>query len=184
MKKNKNWFSLVELMITIAVISIIWIVALKLNFNNLIDNQKSLMFSNDIYSNIEKVRNNALLWKWVWSWTFIYPDKWVIKVWTWWTNWTITWHFYTWWVLQNYDEFKVNFIDENSKISKLTCYDITKSNPNNITNIDIEIIWNSISLSWCSNPNNKILDIETSYKNFKKIVRINTITWIIEKVNN
>jgi hypothetical protein len=142
------------------------------------------MFSNDVYSNIEKIRNNAILWKWIWSWTFVYPDKWIIKISTWWTSWTIRWYFSSWWILQDYSDFKVNFINQYSKISKLICYDIKKTNPNIHSNIDIEITWNAISLSWCTIPNNKILDIETNYKNFKKIVRINTINWIIEKINN
>lgn len=185
MKKNKKWFSLIELIVVISMISIIWIAAWKINFNKLIDNQNSLMFSNDIYSNIEKVRNNSLLWKWVSSWTLIqYPEKWLVKIWTWWTNWTISWFFSTWWILTNYNEFKVNFINANAKINKLTCYNITKNNPNTKSNIDIEMIWNTITLSWCTTPDNKILDIETNYKWFKKVIRINTINWVIEKIDN
>lgn len=185
MKKNKKWFSLIELLI---VMVIIWIIALwanKINFNNLADNQNNMMFSNDVYSNIEKVRNNSLLWKWVVNWTSMqYPDKWVISIWTLGANWTISWMYSTWWTLKNYSDFKVNFIDTHSKINKLTCYDITKNNPSVKSSIDIEIIWSSLSISWCTTPNNKILDIETGYKNFKKVIRINAISWMIEKVDN
>lgn len=146
--------------------------------------QNSLMFSNDIYSNIETIRNNSLLGKWIFDGVeIIHPKKWSIQISTWSTSWAIQGFYSTGWALQNYKDFNVNFVDINSKISKLTCYNISKTNALVKPNVDLEIVWNALTLSWCTSPNNKILDITTDYKGFIKIIRINSVSWIIEKTD-
>lgn len=184
MKKNNLWFTLIELIVVISLIGILFITSTRMNFNINIDSQKSWSFTNEVFTKIETVRNNSLLWKWLPDWTnMIHPDEWILDFSTWTTtSWTASLLYLSWWNLLNYNDFKINFIDNNySKISKLTCYDVTWANPESFSNIKLEIYWSNLSLSWCTSPNDKILDIETKYKWLSKIIRINTVSWIIEK---
>jgi prepilin-type N-terminal cleavage/methylation domain-containing protein len=65
MKKNNykltTAFTLIELMITIAIIAIIILSLNNIDFNKMSSNQRLDMFTNSIITNIENIRNNALL---------------------------------------------------------------------------------------------------------------------------
>lgn len=189
MKKNKKWFTLIELIVVISLLAIITIASTKMNFNKNIEKQNSLMFANEIHSNIEMIRNNSLLWKWVSDGIdIIHPTKWNIHISTWivntWNHWIIKWQYSTGWTFAKYNDFEVKFIDTHSYISKLTCYDINKTTSSTQNNIDIEVIGSTLSFSWCTAPNNKILEIQSEYKSFRKKIRLNSLNGVIEKVDN
>jgi len=65
MKNSKNAFTIIELLIIIALISILVLGVMNINFNRQGDGQKLDMFTNQIYSTIELVRNNALMGRWI-----------------------------------------------------------------------------------------------------------------------
>ncbi len=181
MKKTLSGFTLLELMVVVAIIWILAIWASNIQFNPQIDKQNSLLFSNDIFTNIEKVRNNALFWKWVWSWsTLTYPEKWIINLDTNW-NGSISAKYSSWWTIYNYNDFRVDFLNQNSKISQLKCLSIDNLNSETWSYVDIEISKNNITLSWCSSPNDKILEITTNYKAFTNTIKLNTVSWLLEK---
>lgn len=181
MKKNKNWFTLMELIVVIAIIWVLTIWASRISFNSQIDNQNLEMFTNSIFSNIETIRNNSLLWKWMWTWTtMIYPEKWVVNISKTW-SWKIENFYQSWWISYNYKEININFINDFSKISEIKCRDINWNWYEIINNIDIEFSGKNITLSWCTYPNDKLLELTTNYKSFSKTIKLSKVTWLIEK---
>lgn len=177
MKKNSKWFTLIEILV---VISIIWILVVwynKINFNPQIDKQNSLLFLNNIFTTIEKIRNDSLIWKWVWT-DLIYPEKWIISL---STTGNLNISYLSWTTTIPYEDFNIDYINNSAYISKLKCFSIDKNFSTTTSNVDIEITWSNLSLSWCSSPNYKILEITTKYKNFENIIRLNTVSWVLEK---
>lgn len=172
-----------ELLVVIAIIWIIVVSLSKINFNPQIDNQNSEMFANSIYTSIEDVRNKSLLWKWVWSWSLLsFPEKFVVTVNTINSsnNWSISWSYLSGWIKYQLSDFLVDFINQNSLIKTLTCKNIDLTNSSTWATIDLEYNKWNLTLSWCS-INQKILEIETSYKWFNKTIKINSTTWVMEK---
>lgn len=183
MKKNKNWFSLSELLTVIAIVWILFFAVSKITFKPQIDNQNAHLLVNTIYGNIETVRNNSLLWKWVLSGsTLIHPSKWVIKLDTFWSGHILGYYSTNWW-LNQYGGFW-NFIIPNSQVQELKCININNSTLFHTgTQIDIEMIGSTIAFSGCSAPNNGILDIKLRHSNTFKIIRMNTVTGLMQKIN-
>lgn len=181
MKKNKNWFTLIEIIVVIAIIWVLIVWASRINFNPQIDKQNSDMFTNNIFSNIETIRNNSLLWKWMWSWVkMFYPEKWVVNISKTW-SWKIENFYQSWWISYNYKEININFINDFWKISEIKCRDINWNWYEIINNIDIEFSGKNITLSWCTYPNDKLLELTTNYKSFSKTIKLSKVTWLIEK---
>jgi len=177
MKKSINWFSLIELLV---VISVIWIVifwASKINFNPQIDKQNSLLFLNNIFTTIEKIRNDSLFGKWVWT-NLSYPDKWIISL---ARHRNLNISYLSWTNNIPYTDFHINYLNNLASIEKLTCKTLDNSLSSTTNNIEIEITWSNLTLSWCTSPNQKILEITTKYKNFENIIKLNTVSWVIEK---
>lgn len=63
-KKNRKAFTLLEIMVVIALIAIIMTWVSTLNFSSLSNSQKAEILANKIISQIEEARNNILVWKW------------------------------------------------------------------------------------------------------------------------
>lgn len=183
MKKNTYWFTLIEILVVIALIWILIVGASNFSLNNNIDKQKSLWYAQEIQTHIERVRNQALLWKWFLSWsTIIHPQKWRVQIKAN-TGTGVVWYYQNGAIFSLYNDIQIKIPDHNAKISTLTCYNITRSGSGNSTVVDIDFVGNWITFSWCTSPNNKILDIETKYKNFSKIIRFHSISWVMEKVD-
>lgn len=184
MKKQKiKAFTLIELMVVIA---LIWIIALwisNINFNNLSDRQILDWFFYKIKTNIETIKNNALIWKAIKNWTETFvPKMWRIDFnsdWNWAWTWTIKTYYSKDWIIFN------NILNNN--ISSEKFYGIEIKNFWNILNTAnwtwaILIEWNKLSLTWTILPTtDKELEIKVSYKNFDKVFTINTISWVIEE---
>lgn len=183
MKKNKNWFSLSELLTVIAIVWIIFFAVSKITFKPQIDNQNAHLLVNTIYWEIETVRNNALLWKGVLSGsTLINPSKWVIKADTIWSGHIMS-YYSTGWTFTQYGWFG-NFIIPNSQVQELKCINISNSTLFHTgTQIDIEMVGSTMTFSWCNAPNNGILDIKLRHASTFKIIRINTVTGLMQKIN-
>ena len=179
MKKQKKAFTLIELMVVIALIWIVALSAWNLNFNSLSDRQRVDWFFYKIKTNIETIQNNALIWKAIDdSWLFV-PKKWRIDFdssnnWTW--SWTIKTYYLN--DLGSYIAYT-----ENNTISE-KFYSIIIKNWWNILDSSwtwaLIIEWWNLSLTW-SSLTSKILEIEAKYKDFSKIFTINTISGVIEE---
>lgn len=180
MIKNNNWFSLIELLVVIAIIGIIVVGSSRIDFNPQIDKQNFDMFTNNVFTSIEGVRNNALLGKWVGSGSiFTHPEKWIIKLSSIWTG-SVQAEYQSGSNIYPLWDFRVDFLNQNAKISELRCESIDGYTSTGSV-IDIELSGKTMSLSGCSSEQ-KILKIKTEYKNFHKIIQVNSITWLIEKL--
>ena len=175
-------------MVVIALISIIILGATRVDFNRSSNQQKLAIFTNEIVSKIETVRNNALIWKGI-GIDVETPDQWRIIIWNT-SPGSIETSYYTWGSWTNSDEYSVN-PDSFYEITDLNCISLD----NNITeaaagNRALYIDGNELALSefnttptppsTCSNNGFKILEFTTSYRNLTKTVRINTLSWLIE----
>ena len=178
MKKLKSGFTLLELMIVIAIIwiSIIW--ATNISFNSLSNKQRVEWFFYKIKNNIETVKNNVLIWRETFDWTnTIVADIWNIDF-----NNSLSWSVKTYY----YDQLDIKKSFWDFDIIPEKFYEIIVYNDWNRINdsetASIIINWRNLSLTGIT-TNNKILEIETKYKDKSKRFTINTISWVIEEIN-
>jgi len=178
MKKNNFWFSLIELLVVIA---IIWILALSISnfdFNKWMDKQYLLQYKNDIFTLIEKTRNDSLLWKSL-SWNLlIIPNERRITITT--NNTTNSWSV----KLTNWSWSTDIWYSENINIPKFFSVNNLSCLSSTITIIDLIFSWPNLSYSWWCLTNFKSvnkLNIEVKYKSLTWSIIINPITNIIEK---
>jgi len=175
MKKNIKAFTLIELVVVTAIIAIIATAVINLNFTSQVDKQKWMDSSNMIFNQINKVKTESLLWKWIWE-DLIFPDERIIKINTW--N-LITWYLSGWINI----ELENSIFLENFEIDNIKCFDYNKVNSWSINSIDLIFRWYDLSFSWCDNSfSGAILEFETKYKkqNINKFY-INSISWILKK---
>lgn len=180
MKNIKMGFTLIEIIVTITIISIItyWLSSI-FSYNNS-DKEKAKIYSNSIKINIEDARNNWLLWKWIKNWSNIeFPKKSYIAIKKDWKN--IVYYYINSLdnTIINNDILKPEYV---WNIKEIKCFTLNESNSSTINNqVDIEFIWNTISFSWCTSPaNSKILKIKTSFNGLENTIKINSVTWLIE----
>ena len=67
MNKNNNAFTIVELLVAIVVVIIITLSWSNIAFRAISDKQNLEISTNKIISEIERVRNNSLIWKGIWT---------------------------------------------------------------------------------------------------------------------
>lgn len=169
-KKIKKAFTLVELMVIIALIAIVYLWMTWINFNKLSNEQKSEIFANKIISILEEQRDNSLTWKWIYDSVnskFIEVSKRSVEISTWENfeiiskaDWTQTW--------------KVTK-SEKQKIEKISCW--TSDIPwNAIINFENE----KISFNNCKEN----LKIQVDFNWAKNEVEIDKISWLIKKCKN
>ena len=171
MKKN-NAFTLLEIMIVIALIWIIALWATKINFKLLSDRQRLDWFFYDIKTKIETIQNNALIWKAVKNWTdLVVPDKWQIDFNNSWSGIIVSQYF----IWNNKNEF-------NKIIPKQFYYIETSTWILNSSTWSLLIEGSNMTLTWVSS-NDKILKIKIGYKQFSKTLELNTISGVIEETN-
>jgi type II secretory pathway pseudopilin PulG len=182
-KKIKNAFTLIELLVWIAIIWILLLSASKINFNRLSIKQELDIFTNNVKSNFENIRNNSLSWKWIWTWTeLIIPEKWKIEY-SDYNSWTIINSTFSWSVRTSLDiapKFKTGY-----SISKIRCLQLNWTEdyvfPASTWTWEIEFIWSNIFLKWdCSTSTSKILELTIKNRSETKILLINTLNWLIE----
>ena len=191
-KSNYSAFTLIELLVGIIIVTIIILWIGKINFNKIWDKQKLDKKIIQIISQIETIRNNSLLWKWIWT-NLDVPEKYEVHFWNTW-SWNIKIYYNTWWVDTEYIfDKKINFWNNYEYISKLNCMKANTDRevvPDENFDDDIQswtwiIIfeWWNISLSWaCDKPVAKVFQVEITKKTFKRKFQINTINWLIEIV--
>ena len=176
-KTNHKWFTLVELMVVIALISIITLSATRIDFNRSSDQQRLAIFTGEIASKIETVRNNALIGKWV-GVNLETPESWEIQI-SDISAWSLQTTYNTGWPFIANNEYSVtpnNFYS----IWNMRCLQFNNTSETISWNTTIRISGNSMELFWCSSNDFKILEFTTSYRDFTQTVRINTLSWLIE----
>lgn len=181
MKKYKKGFTLIELIVAIALIWILAVAISSLNFNKISDNQRALIFTNDVFTPIEAVRNNSLLWKWVLN-DLSTPTKTIIEMSTA-NSWSLNINYYSWSTLSRTENW-LSFIPFSS-ISDLKCSNIDFSSSWSTNNVWIIFEWNNITFSNCMfdwTNTWAILDIKTKYKSLENTIRLNSVSGTIEKL--
>lgn len=176
MIKNKKWFTLAELLVWI---TIIWILALwvsQINFNTISDKQRAETYLSKIKTSIETVKNNSLIWKWIWT-DLIVPEKWKIDLKSW-SGHLVTSYFSWTWI--NYSSY--SYTPENNlyTIKSIECAKLDWTSDTVSETWSIVISWSKLSLNWCPDDSYKILRINSNYKQFENTFEINTVSWIIE----
>jgi len=180
---NYFWFTLIEILVAIAIVAIIALSSTKFNFNNVSNKQKLKTFNNNIVSNIEIIRNNSLMWRGVWT-SLIIPKSWRIdfsKSW----SWKILVSYSSWWT--DYPEKNIVF-NWGYYLNTINCFKINDKLLDTFTwstlwTWTLIVSWNSITWSGsslCDDITNKKIEIITWFKNFTWSILINTVNWLIE----
>lgn len=178
--KSKKAVTLIELIVWIGIITFIAIGASQLNFNTLNNRQKLEIFSNNIISQFEQIRNDALLGKWIWT-NLITPEQWRIDysnnssgaVHSYYLTGSWYWSHYEniiWW-----DGFSIN---------NFQCYQIdwTTLEYTLWNNETASIYFNNgkLNLSGSCTPSSKILEFDVHYNNFSDTIKLNSLNGLIE----
>lgn len=178
-KDTKIAFTLIELLVAITIITIMALWVSSLDFNRLSWKQKLEIFTNNVKTNYESIRNNALSWKWIWN-NLDIPKKWKIDFsksnsWTIITSYSNDW---TIWNTYNNTSFQNSY-----QILSIRCLknNWTLDNVLNTWTWTIELSWINTTLWWdCSNNTSKILEITFRNKTYDtKKLEINTLNWLV-----
>jgi prepilin-type N-terminal cleavage/methylation domain-containing protein len=187
---QKKAFTLIELMVWISIISIISLWVTKLFWNKIPDKLRLDLFTNKFTWIIDSVKNYALVWKWIWP-TLETPKYFKIDI-----ARTESWklnevsgsgyiktYYNTWLTDTYYAPMSLDKFANYYHISEISCKNLDLSNiTSTIDNISISYEWSNIVLSWCVDNYQKIVDLELFYKWFKKILRLNVISWVLEEI--
>jgi len=183
-KQKTNAFTLIELMVVIALIWIIALWANNITFKNLSDRQRLDWFFYQIKTNFETVQNNALIWKAIKlpDNSIIVPDKWEIQL----NNsssWIIQTYYYSWVTQRPFNENDI--ITDNYYSINTECENLNWTVNSSLTDTwSLFIEWWKLNFTWSilnCDSTQKVLRITTKYKNFEKVFTINTISWVIEE---
>lgn len=182
-KINNLGFTIVELVVWIAITVIIIMWSLSINFKSISDRQNLEIFTNKIIWEIEKVRNYALIWKWIGT-NILVPRMWKIEFNKWW-NWTWSWTLITsysmdWstWTQEN----KIN-VDKNISIQNVHCISVWWADVN-LTNTQTWIIffeWWKYNLWWDCLSSYSTLKIDTFSRWYNRTLEFDVINWLIKK---
>lgn len=179
MKNDKLWFTLIELLI---VIVIFWILALWIfnsSFNTTNDKQKLEIFTNKIISEIESVRTNALVWRWIWA-ELIIPDRWEIEIKRKESNWEAQVLIINYYINESQNQYSSITAQDWYEIHQIICDKYS----NNLglsekAIIKLEKSSYSIKCAWYNKYNKLLIGIK--YAGNEEYIEFNTINWLIER---
>ncbi len=170
-KKSLTGFTLIELLVVIAIIWVMALAVTRIDFNRISDSQKLDLFTNEVVSKLETIRNNALIGKWV-GINVETPDLWEIDI-----NDNE--------MVSKYDgvisdDYSISFIPWYT-ITPIECSPLDESTVETVSWVaTISITGRDLEISSGCSDTNKILTLTPSYKSFQKVIRINTVSWLIE----
>ncbi len=183
---HKSAFTLIELLTVIAITTIIALWVSRLNFNTISDKQNLDRHVTKVVAYFETIRNNALLWKWIWT-TLQHPEYYKIDFSNiWW--WKIISHSHSWWtntILSSptspvFSGWTVN------TLSWLRCLQLDWSEDQTIISWtgSIQITGANMLLTWeCTSDSSKILELEIARKGYTKKIHINTLNGLISIID-
>lgn len=173
---NKKGFTIIELLVIIAIIGIISLLVMNFDFNKKTSIEKSDRIINKISSILKTEIFNSQAWKWVefWSWIMI-PDYREININTW--NIVIN---YIWSKTLTWEIFSYPFYLEKLYEIKSLDYELKDSSTWTITQPFSIILsnWN-ISFSWSDSQAVKLI-IRAWYKPIYKTLKLDRRAWTIE----
>lgn len=184
-KKNKNAFSLIELVVVIGLITFIALTATSLNFQWLSDKQKLEIFSNRIITQIEAIRNDALVWKNLYDTTkkiwFEDIEQWEIAI----NKTTATLEVTAYPRQKDISEVKEPRIVTTNKASAWEKIEALKCNwawwEKSIDSAKIVFEWTKTAkVIWEDCNENSILQFELSYSKEKWIIKFDPVSWLVE----
>ena len=184
-KKNKNAFSLIELVVVIGLITFIALTATSLNFQWLSDKQKLEIFSNRIITQIEAIRNDALVWKNLYDTTkkiwFEDIEQWEIAI----NKTTATLEVTAYPRQKDISEVKEPRIVTTNKASAWEKIEALKCNwawwEKSIDSAKIVFEWTKTAkVIWEDCNENSILQFELSYSKEKWIIEFDPVSWLVE----
>ncbi len=182
MNYKKNAFTLIELIVWIAIIGILSLWIKNLYWNSIPDKQKLNLFTTKLVWIINTVKNYSLVWKWIWT-TLETPIYFKMKISKSWSG-SLETYYNTWATDFLYEPLSITNFDQYYSIQSIQCKSLDLIASWSISNVDISFEWSNITLSWCIDNYHKIIDINLLYKGFKKIIRLNGISWVVEEITN
>jgi len=177
-KKNKA-FTIVELLVAIAIITIISLWANSISFKSVSDKQWLEIFNNKIISEIERVRNNSLIWKGIWA-NLDVPKTWRIDFstsWSWILNTNYRLTDISPWILDSslpMDKFSINWV---------TCINVAWTLFPLTTTETWSIIfeWWKYKLWWNCIDSQSSIKISTLNRWFNYEIEFDVVSWIIKR---
>jgi len=172
--KKKQWFTLIEILIVITLVSILLIGFSRINLNRLSWKQKLDIETQKIVNIFEEVKNNALTWKAV-GVNLDYPEYWWINL-----SWSVVSYYNTGvWNNEVYSSWDPPL---NTSISSVRCYDLNESSTAIAGDITLSFSWSQNSISsdcglW--NPE-KIIKFTLSRPPFENTIEFHSISGIIK----
>jgi prepilin-type N-terminal cleavage/methylation domain-containing protein len=168
-RSTLSWFTLIEIIIVLGIIALLAVGISNVNWNRLTEKQRSAIFINRVISQVETIRNNALLGKWVWEHNMV-PDIWRIDI----GEGGIFVYYSSWATWNNYSS--ANIIpNQFESISSFDCGQGTSSTGS------IVIEQSQLSLSWsCDVSNHSSMYISLWYADFTEVISINTINGLVQ----
>lgn len=175
---QKKAFTLIELIVWIAIISLISLWISKLYWSNIPDKQRLDLFTNKLIWIIDSVKNYSLVWKWIWT-NLETPKYFKIEL----STWSYLKTYYNTWTTDiYYPLMSINPFNDFYEIHSIKCIRLDESSSTPVSDLSITYEWSNITLSWCSDNYEKIVDIELYYKWFKNKLRLNAISWVLEEI--
>jgi len=175
-KKGKNTgsgFTLIEVLVVIAVTAVLAIGVANINWNRLTDKQKVTIFKNRVISDVETIRNNALFGKWVTvNSELIVPFSWRVDI----SNANIA-VLYQETPTDIFTLHKTTTINEPEIITTIYCWD--SISPVVINPAQILFEWSELSFGSSTCPNDNIVSLDLSYKQFSESIEINRVSGLI-----
>lgn len=179
MKITKKYlaFTLIEILVWMALIGVIAIGISRLNFNRLSDMQRIEIETTAISSILEETRNNALIWRWVWT-NFTTPSEWKIIINNSTPQGTVVSQYNTSW----YTSYRNWAAVSPFTIREIRCKDINGWSSEMSSNVELSFQKSSINISsWsCTQAKAKIIEIDFGNSRIFKTIQMNTISWVIE----
>ena len=175
MKIKKSGFTLIELLVVILIIAVLTLGVSSYNFRSASDRQTLETFTNKVMAEIETVRTNALVWKWMWT-NLEVPDHWEIDITKSW-SWKITTKYFYWATWTWYTIIPPTWLI----INKIICNAEKKDLKINET-WWISFTWGTYALKWNCLTNYNLLTLEFRYKDSYDTIQFNTVNWLIERI--
>lgn len=177
---NKKAFTIIELLVWVAIISIITLWITNLYSSKIPDRQRLDIFASKVISKFDTIKNYSLVWKWVWK-SLVTPKYYLIEL---SKSGSYLKSFYNTWWINNiyYDQMSLYPFWESYKIHSIKCKNLDSTNTSIINKLDLKYEGANITLSWCIDDFQKVIEIELYYKGFKNLLRLNTISWVLESI--